>query len=96
MLTRDQIIETLQKNKPYFNTIGVVSIGLFGSYAKNKQQQDSDVDVLVELAEPDWDVLCTVWNLLEKQLHTKVDLVRKGSHLREKFIQTVEREIIYA
>lgn len=96
MLTRDQIIETLQKNKPYFNQIGVVSIGLFGSYAKNEQQTDSDIDVLVELEEPTWDILCTVWDILEKQLHTKVDLIRKGPHLRQKFLQTVEKEIIYA
>ncbi len=51
---------------------------------------------MVELAEPSWNNLCSVWDILETQLQAKVDLVRKGPHLREKFLQTVESEIIYA
>ena len=90
-------METLRLNKPYFEKeLGVIRIGLFGSFAKGRQLTDSDVDILVELDKPDWAKLCGVWDILEKQLNNKVDLVRKGPHLREKFMQTVEREIIYA
>ena len=90
-------METLRLNKPYFEKeLGVIRIGLFGSFAKGRQLTDSDVDILVELDKPDWSKLCGVWDILEKQLNNKVDLVRKGPHLREKFMQTVEREIIYA
>jgi predicted nucleotidyltransferase len=96
MLTKDQVISILKKNKPSFNDLGVLSIGLFGSYAKGLQKSDSDIDVIIELARPDWDVFCTIWDSLEKQLKTKVDLVRKGPHLRKNFLQTVEQEVIYA
>ena len=97
MLTKEKILETLRYNKPFFEKeLGVISIGLFGSYAKGIQLSDSDVDILVELDEPSWAKLCGVWNILEKQLNTKIDLVRKGPHLREKFMKTVETEIIYA
>ena len=97
MLTKEKILETLRYNKPFFEKeLGVISIGLFGSYARGKQLSDSDVDILVELDEPSWTKLCGVWNILEKQLNTKIDLVRKGPHLREKFMKTVETEIIYA
>jgi hypothetical protein len=34
--------------------------------------------------------------LLEKEIKGKIDLTRKGPHLREKFIATIENEIIYA
>jgi predicted nucleotidyltransferase len=97
MLTKEKILETLRNNKPYFEKeLGVIRIGLFGSYARDIQNTDSDVDILVELDEPSWSKLCGVWNILEKQLNTKVDLVRKGPHLREKFMRTLEKEIIYA
>lgn len=97
MLTKEMILDTLRRNKSFFEKeLGVISIGLFGSYAKGKQLTGSDVDVLVELDEPDWKKLCGVWNVLENQLNARVDLIRKGPHLRKKFMQTVESEIIYA
>jgi len=37
-----------------------------------------------------------LWNHLENYFDKKIDLTRKGKHLREKFMQTVEKEIIYA
>lgn len=96
MLTKEMILDTLRRNKPYFEKeLGVWRIGLFGSYARGKQEAGSDVDILVELRHPLWNNFCGVWNTLEKQLNTKVDLVRNGPHLGEKFRQTVESEIIY-
>lgn len=97
MLNKETILETLRHNKPYFEKeLGVISIGLFGSYAKGNQLVDSDVDILVELKEPDYHSLISILILLEKQLNNKIDLIRKGPHLREKFLSTVENEIIYA
>ena len=38
MLTKEKILETLRSNKAFFEEeLGVVRIGLFGSYAKGKQ-----------------------------------------------------------
>jgi len=97
MLTQEEILYTLRKNKPFFSReLGVTSIGLFGSYAKGQQKVDSDIDVMIEMIEPNWDHLCVVWDTLENQFKVKVDLVRKGPHLREKFLRSVEKEIIYA
>jgi len=97
MINKETILQTLRRNKPYFEKeLGVVRIGLFGSYAKEKQMSDSDVDILVELKEPDYHALISILVLLEKQLNTRIDLIRMGPHLREKFLSTVEKEIIYA
>ena len=97
MLTKEIILETLKRNKPFFEKeLGVISIGLFGSYAKGKPGIDSDVDILVELAPPFAENYFSLWVNLEKQLNRKVDLVRKGEHLSEKFLQSLEKEIIYA
>ena len=97
MLTKETILEMLRRNKPYFEKeLGVLRIGLFGSYAKEFYKPESDVDILVELTPPFTNNYFTLWIKLEKELNRKVDLIRKGDHLSEKFLQTVEKEIIYA
>ena len=97
MLTKEEILETLRTHKTYFEKeLGVIRIGLFGSYAKGIQKPGSDVDILVELKEPDYHSLIAILTLLEKQLNNRIDLIRKGPHLRQKFLNTVENEIIYA
>ncbi len=97
MLTKEKILETLRRNKAFFEKeLGVIRIGLFGSYAKDADSSDSDVDILVELRPPLANNFFALWTSLEKELNKKVDLVRKGSHLSENFLQTVEKEIIYA
>jgi predicted nucleotidyltransferase len=97
MLTKDKILDTLRSNKDYFEKeLGVISIGLFGSYVKDVQQHKSDVDILVELRPPLVDHYFRLWATLEKQLNSNVDLIRKGEHLSAKFLNNVEKEIIYA
>jgi uncharacterized protein len=97
VLTREKILETLRHNKPFFEKeFGVITIGLFGSYAKGFNKSESDVDILVELSPPLANNYFSLWIKLEKELNTKVDLIRKGNHLSQKFLQIVEKEIIYA
>ena len=74
----------------------MISIGLFGSYAKDFDRAESDVNILVELRPPLANNFFALWIKLEKELNRKIDLVRRGNHLSDKFLQTVEKEIIYA
>ena len=86
----------IKSNKPYFvKELGVKSIGLFGSYARGNQKVDSDIDVLIEMP-ANYDHLCIVWKLLEKETGLKIDLVRLGPHLTEPFLNDIQKEIIYA
>jgi len=96
-MTQQEVLEILRQDKLFLqNEYGVTMIGLFGSYAKHEQKIDSDIDFFVEISEPLAKNYFGLWNYLEKRFNKKVDLARKGSHLREKFIRTVEKEIIYA
>ena len=54
MLTKEQILETLQKNKPRLSELGVQRIGLFGSYAKGTYTEESDADLFAELENNDY------------------------------------------
>ncbi len=95
MLSKETILDVLRQHKSYlFTELGVRSIGLFGSYAKDTVKDDSDVDILVEMP-PNYNNLCTVFRTLENELNTKIDLVRVGPHLSTKFLQDIRKEIIY-
>jgi predicted nucleotidyltransferase len=53
MLTRERITQVLRENYAYLaSEYGVKRIGLFGSYAKGKPTEMSDVDIIVEFERP--------------------------------------------
>lgn len=53
MKTVTEIKQILQAQKPYLaEKYGIVEIGVFGSYVRNEQRPDSDVDLLIELTDP--------------------------------------------
>ena len=96
-MTKEFIIESLRDELPYLkNKFGVQSIGLFGLCSKNGNDKKNDLDFFVEVGEPVAKNYFGLWNYLEKKFNKKIGLTRRGTHLREKFIKTVEKEIIYA
>jgi hypothetical protein len=47
-LSKNDIINLIKAEKSFLKeNFGVVNIGLFGSYAKDQQTPDSDIDLLV-------------------------------------------------
>ena len=49
MLSKNQIISFLEANKKYFfDNYNITKIGIFGSYASGKQNEKSDLDIIVE------------------------------------------------
>lgn len=66
------VAETVAKEFP------IVSIQLFGSYAENRNTEESDVDILVEFAPDTCVTLLTVSNIkirMEELLKTPVDVI---------------------
>ncbi len=49
MYTQKKILSTLKKLKPMYESEGVLLLGLFGSYAQNKQTSFSDIDIVYHL-----------------------------------------------
>jgi predicted nucleotidyltransferase len=96
-MTNKDILNILRKEKPYLQeNFGLLSIGLFGSYAKGTEKPDSDVDVLVELAEPRFDFLVGLQIYLEDKLKKRVEVVRKRKGLSDRFLKRIEETIQYA
>lgn len=96
-MTNKEILEILRKEKRYLReNFGLLSIGLFGSYARGTERPDSDIDVLVELTEPRFDFLAGLQLYLEKKLGKPVEVVRKRKGLSERFLKRIGDTIQYA
>lgn len=92
-----EIIKILRQNyKVISNTYGVISIAVFGSYAKNKQKKRSDIDIFVELKEKykTFDNFMELKFFLEKIVGRKIDLLIKES-IREELKQRIFKEAVY-
>ena len=76
MVTKNYIEKKLQKLKPFLSRkYNVSRIGYFGSFSRDEQTEESDIDILVEFSKPiGWDFF-DLKDLLEKELGVKVDLV---------------------
>jgi predicted nucleotidyltransferase len=94
---KNEILEFLKEEKPDLEKeFGVQEIAVFGTYARGDARPDSDVDILVSLTQPQYSMLARLLIYLEEKLHKKVDLVRKGPHITERFYKIVGNDIIYA
>ena len=96
-LSKTDIINLIRAEKTFLkNEFGVVTIGLFGSYAKDEQDIESDIDILVELKEPRFEWISGLQMYLEKRFDKKIELVRKSDNVNRRFTQRIENEVIYA
>ena len=98
MTNKEYILSEMQQHKNELNSLGVVKIGLFGSYARGEQSDKSDIDILIEFA-PDketFDNYMTVYDILENIFkNERVEVVTKNSlssHIGPKIL----KEVVYA
>ena len=73
----------------------VKQIGVFGSFARGNKRAESDVDIIVEFAEPTFDHYMDLKFRLEEVLQRPVDLVIADT-VKPRLKSIIEREIIYA
>jgi uncharacterized protein len=93
-MDRAAILGLLSQHRAILRTLGVASLAIFGSVARDEAGPDSDVDVLVELEAPvTFDRYMDVKFYLEDLLEKPVDLVTALS-LKPQLRSIVEREAI--
>jgi predicted nucleotidyltransferase len=91
----DEILLLLRELLPYIShKYHVTSIEVFGSYVRNQQNIDSDLDVLVSFSKiPTLLKFIELKNYLSDKLQLKVDLVMKDS-LKPRISQNILNETI--
>lgn len=95
-MTKNEILNELSKHKTYIEkNFEVDKIGLFGSYAKGKQTEESDIDIYVEFKHKTFDNLAGLWNYLESLYHKKIDLYHKHKNNNKIIISNIQKDVIY-
>lgn len=94
----DSLLEIKQKLQVHkadlHNRYFVRSLGIFGSFARNEQTENSDVDILVEFEKPIGLQFVDLAEYLESLLDLKVDLVSKNA-IKPKFMPYINQDIQY-
>jgi len=81
------IINTLRDYNP-------VMIGVFGSYARNENVKDSDIDILVKFKSTlSLLQLVHVENLISQKLGIKVDLITDGALKNKILREYIEKDL---
>lgn len=77
MKTLEEIKDVIQRHKGEFRErFGLKKIGIFGSYIRGEQKEDSDVDILIELEKPiSFVKFIKFENVLSNLLGLRIELV---------------------
>src|SRR5688572_26092233 len=74
-LTKADILDVLRQHQRDLRRLGVMTIALFGSYAKDAQTESSDLDFVVEFCAPTYDNFAALQELLEQLFGRRVDIL---------------------
>jgi predicted nucleotidyltransferase len=96
-MTKNEILTFLRDKKEFLvENYGVISIGLFGSYARDEAREDSDIDIAVEIKREN--KFMNFFNLkyyLEDNLHKRIDMGIESA-LKPVAKEYIQKDIIYA
>lgn len=94
--TKKTILDYLAKNLENFQIkYGVGKIGLFGSYARGEETQESDIDLYAHFSKKNLSSIAGLWIQIENDLNKKVDIVTAHKHMRPGLKNAIENEVIY-
>jgi len=96
IITREDVLIELRKLKPELEKrYGVTRIGIFGSVARDEVRDDSDIDVVIEMSEPDLFSVVHIKETLEEDFKRPVDIIRYRKKMNAFLKARIEREAIY-
>ncbi len=98
-MDKETIIKKIKQQYPYLMAeYGVKRIGLFGSYSKNEQTKNSDIDIIAEFEKPIGLKFIEFTEYLEKVLGIKTDVLTpegiKGITVK-RIAEDIKKSVIY-
>ena len=77
------------------NKYNIEQIGLFGSYARDEANKDSDIDIFVKM-KPSLFNMVAIKEQIENDLDRKVDIIREHKNIKPLFLKMIQKDLIYA
>jgi uncharacterized protein len=81
MRTKEYILNKIKSKKTEISRFGIKDIGLFGSYVRDEQSENSDIDILIDF-EPDkenFDNYMAVYDIIERLFkNQRVEIITKN------------------
>ena len=74
---------------------GITKLGIFGSVARQSNNEASDLDIVVEVEKPTLSLMYELRNKLVELFNCNVDLVRFRNSLRPLFKANILNDVIY-
>ena len=94
-MTKSDVLNYLSKHfQEFHNKYNVEKIGLFGSYARDEATKDSNIDIFVQMHPKLLDMIA-IKQLIEEDLHHKVDIVRLRDKMNPYLKKRILRDGIY-
>ena len=92
---RNKILRVLEKNREAIRAYGVRRLGLFGSFARDKETETSDLDFVVEFEKKSYDAYMDLKAFLEGLFKCRVDLVLADA-IKPRLREVILKEAEYA
>ena len=95
-MNKAQILSELKKFKSaHQQEYGLEVLGIFGSYARDEANNESDVDIVVQLVKQDLFSMIGIKQDLEDILHLPVDVVSYRPNMNFPLKKHIDRDAIY-
>lgn len=95
-MNKKEIVKILQEYKAAnAERYKIQAMGIFGSVARDEFWEGSDVDVVLQISEPDLFLLVGIKNDLEERFHRQVDLVTYRENMNTFLKQRIDAEAVY-
>ena len=99
MLTSEEVINKLRKELSFLKKeFRIKKIGLFGSFAKGKPKEESDIDIIIEFEKSIGLAFMDLADYLENLFNKKVDILTPEgirSIRVEKIAKEISRSVTY-
>jgi len=95
-MKQKEILDILSEyKKQNSEKYGIVTLGLFGSTARNQYNENSDLDICIKTKEPNPFIIVHIKSDIEQLFNKKIDIVRVREKMNPFLKARIDKEAIY-
>ena len=96
-MNKEIILQKLREVKPNLQKkYNLTELALFGSYARDEQTAQSDIDIMIQMSTPDFKNYSNIYHSLEEMFPDIVVQVVSRGAIRPNYFKYVEPDLLYA